>query len=386
MEEITLPHSEIWELNALHYKTGEAISISVDRQKITAIQSYHTQDKPERLLAPGFVDLQVNGYKGYDFNKPRMVSEDWHSVIAEFYKVGVTTFFPTLITNSENNLRQLFHDHSKILEGNKSIGGFHLEGPYISPMDGPRGAHKSDEVRKPDWDEFCRLQEAARGLIRLVTLSPEYEETPGFIEKAVRAGVKIAIGHTSARSDQIKAAVEAGATLCTHLGNGSHTMLPRHPNYIWDQLAEDCLWATVIADGHHLPDNVLRVFNKVKRDKMILVSDSVALAGLPPGNYQAEVGGAVTLTQAGLLHLQGKEHTLAGSAQNILEGIRHIVNIGICSLAEAIDKASILPAMVMGLDNYKGLEVGAPADFLLLNCSGSEITVEKTFKNGIEVL
>src|SRR5699024_717401 len=153
------------------------------------------------------------------------------------------------------------------------------------------------------WQEFVKLQESAEGKIKIITISPEYDSAVDFIKQATKENVKVAIGHTAATSAQIRRAVEAGAVLSTHLGNGAHVTLPRHPNYIWDQLAEENLWASVISDGHHLPTNVLNVFNKVKEEKMILISDSVALAGKEPGNYKTAVGGEVTLTEKGKLHL-----------------------------------------------------------------------------------
>src|SRR5699024_2348415 len=153
-----------------------------------------------------------------------------------------------------------------------------------------------------------------------------------FIHQATKSGVKVAIGHTAATTEQIVEAVQAGATLSTHLGNGAHVTLPRHPNYIWDQLAEDRLWASVISDGHHLPNNVLKVFNKVKQENMILVSDSVVLAGMSPGEYTTPIGGNVVLTKSGRLHLRDEFHLLAGSAQNILQGVENLVKNNLANL------------------------------------------------------
>src|SRR5699024_12338043 len=140
--------------------------------------------------------------------------------------------------------------------------------------------------------------------------SPEWDQAPFFIEKAAKSGVKVAIGHTSANSQQIKNAVEAGAVLSTHLGNGAHITLPRHPNYIWDQLAEENLWASVISDGHHIPKSVLKVFQKVKLNKMILIRDSVVLGGKPPGDYITAVGGEVTISTNGPWHVQNEQRLI----------------------------------------------------------------------------
>ncbi len=128
-----------------------------------------------------------------------------------------------------------------------------------------RGAHPQSQCRRPDWDEFQRLQEAAGGRIRLVTLAPELPGACDFIARLTASSGIAAIGHTAAHGDQIRAAADAGAGLSTHLGNGSHRMLRRHPNYLWDQMAEDRLVATVIADGHHLPPEVLKTIVRASR-------------------------------------------------------------------------------------------------------------------------
>ena len=172
---------------------------------------------------------------------------------------------------------------------------FHVEGPYISPEDGPRGAHPARWVRPPDLEEFHRFQEAARGNIRLVTLSPEWPDATRFIEALTREGVVASIGHTRATSDEIAAAVSAGATLSTHIGNGAHATLPRHPNYIWDQLAEDRLAASFIVDGIHLAPAFLKVALRAKGlERAILVTDAVMPAGCAPGPVQAGRSGCRT--------------------------------------------------------------------------------------------
>ena len=171
--------------------------------------------------------------------------------------------------------RNLANAKESIAEGHAVVGqameAFHLEGPYISPDDGPRGAHPARWVRPPDLEEFRRLQDAARGNIRLVTLSPEWPQAPRFIEAIVQQGVVASIGHTRASSEQISDAVSAGATLSTHLGNGADAVLPRHPNYLWEQLAEDRLAASFIVDGFHLPPSFLNVALRAKGLELSLI-------------------------------------------------------------------------------------------------------------------
>ena len=176
-------NNKIYVLNAkvaikkgIHYKTKKPISLVIHDGKITSIVDDYENTEQNRIIAPGLVDIQINGYKGYDFNISGSDEGAWKKVIEELISVGVTTFYPTLITNSYNHLKSLFKAYSEILVSNPVIGGFHLEGPYISPQDGPRGAHSKKHVRRPDWEEFCRLQEAASGMIKIITISPEYPE------------------------------------------------------------------------------------------------------------------------------------------------------------------------------------------------------------------
>jgi N-acetylglucosamine-6-phosphate deacetylase len=242
----------------------------------------------------------------------------------------------------------------------------HLEGPYISALDGPRGAHPVDYVRSPDWDEFTEFQAAAGGRIGLVTLAPELPKALDFIVNARRAGVIIGIGHHAANREQIRAAVSAGASLATHLGNGAHQQLPRHPNYIWEQMAEDDLIATAIVDGRHLPPSFVKVLFRAKGiSRLILISDLVAPAGLPPGKYQS-MGLEVEVVGDGSILLTGTPYQ-AGSGLRLCEGVRNLMRFAGCSLAEAVATASTNPARLLGVDHERGhLRVGDPATVILL--------------------
>ena len=381
-----MKRSERQKIRGIHYQTNKPIELTIENGYITSKKEIEKMNGTDTVLTPGFVDIQINGYKGYDFNDKPLNLEEWEAVVKELLDVGVTTLYPTIITNSVEELATIFENNMEVLEKNQLlqsvIRGFHLEGPYLSPIDGPRGAHNKDYIKAPSWEEFCHLQEKAKGKIKIITLSPEWDESVEFIEKVTKTGVKVSIGHTAANTVQISQAVKAGAVLSTHLGNGAHVTLPRHPNYLWDQLAEEDLWASVISDGHHLPMNVIQVFNKVKQDKMILVSDSVALAGMAPGDYEAAVGGEVTLTNDGRLHLKDQPNLLAGSAQNLLQGVENLVKNKLTKFSEAVDKASILPAKFMGLKQKDGLNVGAPADILQIDHSESEWKIIHVWKNG----
>jgi N-acetylglucosamine-6-phosphate deacetylase len=229
-----------------------------------------------------------------------------------------------------------------------AVPGYHLEGPFIAPDDGPRGAHPKEHVRDPDRDEFARLQDAAGGRIRLVTLAPERPGALGLIEYLIKGGVVVAIGHTAATPQQIREAVSLGARLSTHLGNGSHAVLPRHDNYIWAQLAADELWASYIPDGHHLPASVVKSIVRVKTPgRAIITCDASSLAGLPPGRYR-EWGAEFEVQPGGKVVVPGTPF-LAGSGVFTDTCVAGAIRMAGVSLAEAIDMASVRPRELLGL-------------------------------------
>ena len=244
------------------------------------------------------------------------------------------------------------------------VAGCHLEGPYISSEDGPRGAHPREHVRPADWDEFCHLQDASGNRIRLVTLAPESPGAKEFIERAVASGVVIALGHTAATEDQIATAVHAGARLSTHLGNGSHGMLRRHPNYIWEQLAEPRLYASIIADGHHIPPSVIRTIIRTKTPaRTILTCDASGFAGCPPGIYE-QGSGRFQLLEDGRIVIAGQDQLLAGSSLITDTCVANVMTFAGVSLEAAIDMAGRVPARLLRLEEIR-LARGFRADLVL---------------------
>ncbi|MCC6857761.1 MAG: N-acetylglucosamine-6-phosphate deacetylase [Bryobacterales bacterium] len=326
------------------------------------------ESAPDIRIAPAWVDIQVNGYAGVDYNDPKAPHEEIARSIRVLHSTGVARFLPTIITGSPENmtgaLANIAAARESVPEG-VSIEGFHVEGPHISPDDGPRGAHPRRWVRPPDVDEFQRWQEAARGLIRLVTLSPEWPQATRYIEALVDRGVVASIGHTKAEAAQIADAVRAGATFSTHLGNGAHAVLRRHPNYIWEQLAEDRLMAGFIVDGIHLPQSFLRVALRAKGvERSVLVTDAAGPAGCKPGRYRLGEQ-EVDLTEDERVVLAGQER-LAGSALRMDRGIENLVKLGGLSLADAVRMATVNPARAVGVAGRQaGLEPGERADLVL---------------------
>src|SRR5262249_34362656 len=252
------------------YATGELGEIVCAGGRIASVgaPSAAAPDLQADWVAPALFDLQINGCDGYSFNSERLTAATGRHVGNVCPRHGIGGLCPTPVTNHFAALAQGLATLRQACEGDAdlahAIPAIHLEGPYISPEDGPRGAHPRQHVRSPDWDEFRRLQDAAGGRIRLVTLAPEHDRALPFIEHLTAAGVVVALGHTAADGPRIRDAISAGVRLSTHLGNGAHAVLPRHPNYIWEQLAADGLWASIICDGHHLPPAVVRCILRVK--------------------------------------------------------------------------------------------------------------------------
>jgi N-acetylglucosamine-6-phosphate deacetylase len=371
------------------YRTNNPIEVVISDGRIESIVADASQPENSFLIGPGFTDLQVNGYGGLDYNEIQNDPIRLASISCMLYKEGVTTHFPTIITNSEDQITNLIKQVVNVREQDEkakwSIEGIHIEGPFISPTDGPRGAHPKEFVRSPDWTMMQRWLEAGNGLIRIITLSPECEGTNPFIEQCVKNNILVFIGHTNATHQQLLDAVSAGATLSTHLGNGMHPVIDRHHNYLWSQLSDDRLGASIIADGFHLPPEVIHVFHKVKKEKLLLVSDSVSLAGMPPGDYDLHIGGQVTLTTEGRLHLRNNPSIFAGSACNIKQGVSFLIKNGLTTLDEAWDMASVRPWLVVN-PSAMVFESGSAADLVVLRkLDGGEVEIRKTIKGGVEV-
>ena len=271
-------------LIAQHVLTGHNFAIHPGNGSLGLLPT-NLPATPGLYLSPGWVDLQVNGFAGHDINSPILTVEDVSALNARLWQEGVTAWCPTVITapagQIEHSLRIIDQVCRQNAQVNSGVAGIHLEGPYISAAEGTHGAHPPQHIHPPDWAEFEGWQSAAGGRIRIVTLAPEQPGSMEFIRRLVEAGVIPALGHTRASTALIQEAVAAGARLSTHLGNGIQTTLLRHPNPIWDQLAEDELSASLIFDGFHLPANVMKVFLRTKGIKRcLLVSDASALARL----------------------------------------------------------------------------------------------------------
>ena len=320
----------------------------------------------ERIRTLGLCDIQLNGFAGIDFNNPNLNPEEFHRSMQALLRTGVTNVLPTLITADQGDLLRNFEALERARASSPiaqlMVQGYHLEGPFLNPAQGFAGCHPSKFMgQKPSWEKFASWQAASGGRIKLLTVAPEMPGVLELIDKCVESGVRVSLGHTNASHEDIRKAVDAGASLSTHLGNGVAQLLPKVDNPILSQLAEENLSASFIADGYHQKPHVLRVYIKAKgSDRTILISDGTAASGTVPGTYY--LGAAkIQSKPEGVVHLFGTQN-LAGSAATLLECLQNVITWYNISLEQGIRWGSIHPRQLLGWPTTQC--VGDPAELL----------------------
>lgn len=354
-------------LLARDWETFNWVRVEVDGPSIQSVKpaigaAAIGADDP--FIAPAFWDIQTNGRWGHSFSSPDLTVEQVVSIVRAQRALGAARICPTLITapveSTIHGLRTVARACDDNPDVDRMVAGIHLEGPFLSHLPGYRGAHPADCMRDPDWNLFEAFQDASGGRVNLMTLAPERAGSIDFIGKAAQAGVAISLGHTAADPPTLRAAAAAGATLSTHLGNGIAAELPRHPNPIWAQAADDRLTASLIADGHHLDRDTLRVLARAKGlSRIILVSDAGWLAGLPPGTY-----GEWAVDPSGKIVVAGTPY-LAGSTQGLMTGLRNLDAIEPSFPRPLLETVTGNPARLLGKPAPK-IAAGEPANLVLL--------------------
>lgn len=377
-------------IEGLHYQSGKPLSIGIVDGCIGSIVGKERLDNTEYediFVAPGLIDNQVNGYKSIGFSSPDLTVEGVRSVTRSLWKYGVTTYLPTVITGPHDRLVKSFSVMSAALNESdiaSSVSGFHLEGPYISPESGYRGAHNPEWIRPPDWNEFQELNEAAGKRILQVTMAPEIDGAMDFIEKCVQNGIVVGLGHHNASAPAIKEAADRGAMVSTHLGNGCATMIHRHENPLWPQLAEDRLMASIIVDGFHLLPEEVQVIYKVKGSRrLVIVSDVTELAGMPPGEYPWN-NDTLVVTPEGMIQYPN-QNVLAGASFPLHRGLQKMMEFTGCTLGEAIQMASTNPARLNSLNDRGEMKQDKRADLILFRAGDTGLEIKKTIIAGKEV-
>ncbi len=373
------------EIVARHYRDGSAWLFAVRGTSLERCERVDCTAASAAVLAPALLDIQVNGFAGVDVNGRSPRPEGLLRITQALAGHGVTRFCPTVITASPAGMRRALQAiavaAARYPEVARAVVGVHLEGPFLCRTTGPRGAHPLPWIREPDEELFRSLQQAADGLIRLVTLAPELPGAAAFIRGRAAEGILVALGHTAAGEDHFQAAVDAGARMSTHLGNGCAQLLPRHTNPVTLQLGQDALAAGFIADGLHLPPFLLKTFIRAKGvERSVLTTDCMAAAGAPPGRYtlgtlELEVGADRVVRQPGRPNFAGSALTLDDAVANT------IAWVGI-PLADAIDMASLHPGRLLKIDTEAAFE---PAGDFILAEIAPRFAVKAVFRGGVSI-
>ncbi|MCF7976259.1 MAG: amidohydrolase family protein [Phycisphaerae bacterium] len=377
-------------IEGLSYIDKTPIQVDIQDGIIQGIRAKSKLSKPTQeplYIAPGLIDNQVNGYASvsFGFGGGALTVEGIRKATEALWREGVTTYFPTLTTNRHDILLANFATLARAVkdpELARSIPGYHLEGPYISPIDGYRGAHPLQYVRLPDWQEFMAYYKAADGKIIQVSVAPELDGAMDFIRRCRALGIKVALAHHNGSAAVIKQAVDEGAIVATHLGNGCANLINRHDNPLWPQLADDRLYASIICDGFHLRPEEIQVFVKAKGvDRILVTSDVTRFAGMTPGIYNTDDGKTIELTVDGMIRYPAQQ-VLAGSASPMTKGVGHIMRVTGCSLEQAFHMASRNQARVYGLTDRGELETGKRADLIVFALEDFTVKIRQTYVAG----
>jgi N-acetylglucosamine-6-phosphate deacetylase len=320
------------------------------------------------IAAPGFVDLQVNGYAGVDFSAP---GEDGYAVAGEaLLRDGVTAFQPTIVSG---DLDAMVESIEAVPEEPRIIGA-HVEGPFLSPR--RPGAHDSGSLLAPDLGALDRLLGA--GNVSQVTLAPELAGALDLLDALVARGVVVSLGHTEADAATAHLAFDRGATAVTHLFNAMRAPTSRDPGIAFAALARDDAFITLIVDGHHLADDTVRAAWRAAGDRVVLISDAVAAAAAPDGDYT--LGGDVAIHSEGGV-VRDAAGSLAGSTLTMLDAVRDSHALGV-PLAAALAAATEAPARMARRPDLGRIALGARADLVVLDDS---LDTERVLLAGREV-
>ncbi len=314
------------------------------------------------MKVTGFVDLQVNGYRGVDFSAPKLTEADFVQTCEAVLGSGTAAFVATVVTCSAESYRRNLPIMARAIKAERLKGrvlGIHLEGPFISAEDGARGAHNRQWVRRPDVEYFKQLVDLAEGTVRLITVAAELEGAEEVARCAVENGISVSLGHQLAGQADIERLVGAGARALTHLGNGVPLQISRHENPIFAGLANEELSAMIITDGHHLPPAVIKTFIRTKgAARCIVTSDTTALGGMEPGEYEM-FGGRVVLDETGRIYNPDTGY-LGGSSATMVDCMNYLTSLDLLSDEELAAVGYYNPLRLIGLSEGE-VAGGGPA-------------------------
>lgn len=359
------------------YDTLEIVKVGVKEDRIVSLETSSPAPKVDLpWIAPGLFDIQVNGAVGHEMSSANLTKEGVVETLDKMLRDGVFRCCLTLTTNARETMIKASKTIADALEEHPAyrplVWGIHLEGPFISTAEGAIGAHPKKFCIPYSQELIRTVQEASRGLVKLVTLSPEYPNVGEFVRFLRSEGIVVSIGHTNANGAEIDEAVRAGATLSTHLSNATRHLLPKWENYFFAQLADDRLNASIIVDGFHISPQLVRTIVRAKGlDRLILISDQSPLAGFPPGKYSMELC-EFEIQPNGKVTLAGDPNLLACASFPVSNGVVNLSTIENLPLSRVYPLATTAPARLLNAPKFSSgdgdfLQVGAYADFLLFN-------------------
>ena len=307
------------------------------------------------LAVPGFVDLQVNGFGGVDFLDAD--AEGYRRAGDALLETGVTAYLPTLITSPEEQVLAALRE-VPTAAGRPRILGVHLEGPFLSPH--RLGTHTPDARRDPDLALLDRLLDG--GPVRVMTLAPELPGAESLIDRLLERGVTVSLGHSDATAAQANAAFDRGVRTVTHLFNAMRPLLHRDPGIVGAALARDDVIVQIIVDGIHLAPETALVVWRAAGGRLAVVTDAITAAGVADGSYS--FGSLDIEVHEGAV--RRPDGVLAGSVLTMLEAVQNLHALGV-PLADAVAAATEVPARVLGLEDAGRLDLGLPADVVVLD-------------------
>lgn len=315
-------------------------------------------------MKTGFVDLQVNGWMGTDFAAAGLTVDRVKAITRELVARGTIAYCPTLTTANPELYRANLAVIAEV-KRDPAVGGHilgvHMEGPFISPRPGAIGAHSQQYVVDPDPDAFDQFQAWADGNIKIMTLAPEQPGALKLIRHLVKHGVQVSLGHHLAGDDDLRRAVDAGARLHTHVGNGIPNQIHRHDNPLWWVLACDRLTGMFITDGHHLPADLITVAVRAKgAGRIIVTSDASPLAGMPPGKYNIFDGLAVVIDKSGRIYSDVSK-SLAGSHVTMIECMNRLAALDLLTAKQLWQAGMVNPLKILGLKTSYLARLHGPA-------------------------
>lgn len=358
--------------------------VEVSDNKIINVYPYGTKtvdaDYGNKRIVPGFIDVHAHGAYGFDTNDAEVEGlERWLKRLPE---EGVTGILPTTVTQSEEVLTKALENVAKVYKTNPAgaeILGIHFEGPFLDMEF--KGAQPPQHIVAPTVDQFKKYQNAAEGLIKIITMATEHDKDFALTQYASQNGVLVSQGHTGANHAEAVLGIANGANSFTHAANGMSGLHHRDPNTL-GTLMRSNTFAEIIGDTRHVHPAVVNLLYKAKPTTMMLITDSLTLKGMPVGDY--ELGGnKIIVDEYGTAYLKGT-NTISGSTLKINEGLRKLVEEVLVPFEVALDSATINPARALKLDDRKGkIAIGYDADMVVLE---DDYSVVQTYVRGEAVL